>query len=276
VLVLVLVVGGAAFRLVAIPFRWMADDDDPATSAIRALATALLVVAGFGALQRLLVVTLTPTAVPWATLLAGLATVLMVGGTIGALGERRLARALAFAGIGQAGFILMGLAAGRQPAGVAGVAVLLVGAAPATLAAGIATGRLADSAGARRLREFTGMLRRAPLPAGVLALGAGSLAGLPPLAGFFGRLLVIVGALESGFAWLALLGVVNWLLMSGWAVRVIRLLALEPPAIDESEPAPRLPARIALSGVSAGVAVIGLVLSLIVNAATSVAGPLPP
>lgn len=275
-LVLVLVVGGAVFRLTAMPFRWMADDHDPAASAIRALAAALLVVAGFGALQRLLVLTFTPTALPWPTSLAGLATVLMVSGTIGALGERRLARALAFAGIGQAGFIVMGLAAGRQASGVAGVAVLLVGAAPAILAAAIPTGRLAEYAGARRLTDFTGMLRRAPLPAGVLALGTGSLAGLPPLAGFFGRLLVIVGALESGFAWLALLGLVNLLLMSGWAVRMVRLLALEPPAIDESEPAPGLPDRIALSAVSAGVAVIGLVLSVIVNAATSVAGRLPP
>ncbi|HZC76500.1 MAG TPA: proton-conducting transporter membrane subunit, partial [Ktedonobacterales bacterium] len=140
VLVLVLVVGGAVFRLTAVPFRWLSDDQDPATSGTRALAAALLVVAGFGALQRVVALTVAPTAVPWPVLLAGLATVLLVLGTMGALGERRLARAVAFAGLGQAGFILMGLAASRQRSGLAGVGVLLAGAAPAILAATIPTG----------------------------------------------------------------------------------------------------------------------------------------
>jgi NADH-quinone oxidoreductase subunit N len=275
VLVLVLVVGGAAFRLTAVPFRWLSDDHDPAASGIRALSAALLVVAGFGALQRVVVLVFGPTAVPWPGLLAGLAAVLITGGTIGVLGERRLSRALAFAGIGQVGFILMGLAAARQASGVAGVAVLLCGAAPAILAAAVPTGRLAESAGARRLHEFAGIVRRAPLPALALALGAGSLAGLPPLAGFFGRLLVLVGALESGFAWLALVGLVNLLVMGGWAVRVVRLLALEAPAIEASEAVPGVPASIGLAVVSAGVGAVGLLLSPIVNAAATVAGPLP-
>lgn len=274
-LVVVLVVGGASLRLIAASFRWLADDRGLGGTEARALAAALLVVAGFGSLQRLVAVSLAATGIPWQVVLAGLAAVVMTGGTLGALGERRPMRALAFAGVGQAGFVLAGLASVRQPSGVVGVTVLLVGSAPALLAAAIPTGWFAQASGAQRLADLTGLVRRAPLPALVLALGAASLAGLPPLIGFFGRLLVLVGAVDSGLTWLALVGLVNMLLMGGWAVRAVRLIALEAPAIEQPEPAPDWPARIAFGATSVGVALLALLLSPIGNAAATVTGRLP-
>lgn len=273
-LILVLVVGGATFRLTAPVFRWLSDLGTGGWE-VRAMAAALLSVAGFGSLQRLVVLWLAASTIPWQPLLAGLAALVMTGGTLGALAESRVSRALALAAMGQAGFILAGLAAVGQPSGVAGVAVLLVGTPPVLLAVTIPTGRFADVTGARGLADFSGMIRRAPLPALVLALGTGSLAGLPPLIGFFGRVLVLAGAVESGLTWLALVGLVNLLLMGGWAVRTLRVLALEPPWTEEPEPAPDWPARVAYSAASAGVAMLGLLLSPIVNAAASVTQRLP-
>jgi len=177
--------------------------------------------------------------------------------------------------VGQLGFILAGLAAVRQPTGVAGAGVLLVGMAPALLAAAIPAGWFAEVTGAHALPEFSGMIRRAPLRALVLALGAGSLAGVPPLIGFFGRFLVLAGAVDSGFTWLALLGVVNMLLMGAWTVRVLREVALEPAPIEAREPEPHWPARIALGTVSAGAGLLAILLSPITNAAETVAHGLP-
>jgi NADH-quinone oxidoreductase subunit N len=273
-LVLVLVVGGASFGLGAAAFGWLADNQEDDGGAVRALAAALLLVAGFGSLQRLVTVILVGTAIPWPALLAVLGAGVMTGGTIGALGERQLARALAYALIGQTGFILAGLATGR-PAGVAGVGLLLVGTAPAVLATAIPTGWFARLTGATGLADFAGMIRRAPFQAVVLSLGASSLAGLPPLIGFVGRFLVLVGAVESGYTWLGLLGLVNLLLLGGWAIRVVRVVALEASAIETPEPAPAWPARVALGATGAGVAVLVLLLSPIANAAATVAQRLP-
>lgn len=271
-LVLVLVVGGATFRLIAAAFRWLTATD---AAEVRALGAALLLVAGFGSLQRLVALSFGDAAVPWQTVLAGLAAVVMTGGSIGALGERRLVRGLAYAAVGQAGFILAGLVAIRHPSGVAGASVLLVGVAPALLAAAIPAGWFAEVNGAQALTAFTGMIRRAPFPALVLALGAASLAGVPLSIGFFGRFLVLAGAVDSGFTWLALLGAVNLLLLGAWVVRVIREVALEPPPVEAQEPAPAWPARIALGGVSAGVGLLALFLSPITGAAATVTQGLP-
>jgi NADH-quinone oxidoreductase subunit N len=273
-LVLVLVVGGAAFGLGVAAFGWLTEGYEDDSGALPALAATLLLVAGLGSLQRLVTVILVGTAIPWAALLAVLGAVVMTGGTIGALGERQLARALAYALVGQTGFILAGLAAGR-PAGVAGVGLLLVGTAPGVLAAAIAIAWFARLTGASRLGDFAGMMRRAPFPALVLALGVSSLAGLPPLIGFFGRFLILVAAVESGYTWLGLLGLVNLLLLSGWAIRVVRLVALEAAPTETPEPAPDWAARVALAAVSAGVAVLVFLLSPIANAAATVAQRLP-
>src|SRR5207245_6932275 len=97
------------------------------------------------------------TAIPWPAVLAVLGALVMTGGTIGALGERQLARALAYALVGQIGFILAGLATGR-PAGVAGVGLLLVGTAPAVLAASPAIAWFARRTGAPAVGDFPGML----------------------------------------------------------------------------------------------------------------------
>src|SRR2546428_32242 len=112
------------------------------------------------------------------------------------------------------------------------------GPAPAVWAASLATAGSARLTGATAVGDFAGMLRRAPFPALVLALGVSSLAGLPPLIGFFGRFLILVAAVESGYTWLGLLGLLNLLLLGGWAIRVARLVALEASPTEAPEPAP--------------------------------------
>ncbi len=273
-LVPVLVVGGASFGLGAAAFGWLTESHEDESGALRALAATLLVVAGFGSLQRLVTVILVGTAIPWPAVLAALGAVVMTGGTIGALGERQLDRALAYALVGQTGFILAGLATGG-PAGVAGVGLLLVGTAPGVLAAALPMGWFARLTGATRVGDFAGMIRRAPFPALVLTLGLGSLAGLPPLIGFFGRFLILMAFVESGYTWLGLLGLVNLLLLGGWAIRVVRVVALEASPTETPEPAPDWPARVALGATSASVAVLVFLLSPIANAAATVAQRLP-
>jgi NADH:ubiquinone oxidoreductase subunit 2 (subunit N) len=80
---------------------------------------------------------------------------------------------------------------------------------------------------------------------------------------------------ESGYAWLGLLGLVNLLLLGGWAIRVVRLVALEASPTETREPAPDWPSRVALGAASAGVAVLVFLLSPIANAAATVAQRLP-
>lgn len=173
----------------------------------------------------------------WGILFAVLATLSMVVGNIAAVIQDRLLRLLAYSTVAQAGYIAIGIAAfayaggdvSVQEAAFEGILfhiiahVLMKGAAVAAVLLVI------DSYdGNDHIDNFRGLLHKNPLVGGALAIAMFSLMGIPPLAGFFGKFLLFLAAVEAKITWLAIIGVIGSAISIYYYGRVIRTMAEKP------------------------------------------------
>lgn len=240
---LVATIAGLGFKLTVVPFHFYAPDVYQGTTHLNAglLAVAPKAAAVFALIR--LVVAVTPP--DWATgwrLLALVAMVSMTWGNVCALWQGDLRRLMAFSSVAHGGYLLIGLAvavAAPTQGGIAATLVYLTVYVLATLGVFAALAYLSDEGrDARRVAELAGLARGRPWAAGVLAVCLFSLAGLPPLAGFWGKLAVFTGAIrvawegEPGmwgwFLALGLVGVVNAAIGAAYYLRVISTMYFAP------------------------------------------------
>jgi NADH-quinone oxidoreductase subunit N len=210
---IVLVLSGVAFKIAAFPFQiWVPDVYQGAPTPV----TAFLAVASKGA-GFLVLLVLARTFAPYAWLLAPVLT-LMAGatllfGSLAALTQHNVKRLMGLSGVSHAGFLLLGIvAAGTQVMAVGAIYFYLF----AYLLASFAVfGVMALVAGSndtdQEISHYAGLAKDRPFLALVLAIGLGSLAGIPPLAGFMGKLFIFIAAFQAGLYGLltvAIIGVV--------------------------------------------------------------------
>ena len=214
-----LVVVGLVFKLGAVPAHaWMPDvaEGSPAPAA------AFLTVAGkIGALVVLarLFLVLPEAAVAWRAMAAGLAAATMTLGNLAALWQDDVRRLLGWSSVSQTGYALMALAClGRSALAVPGLLFFLVAYAFANLAAFGVVIRLGGLTGRA---SYSGLARVRPALALTLAVSFLSLIGIPPLAGFVGKLALFGAAIEAGFTWLAVLAAVNTVVSIAYYARVL-------------------------------------------------------
>ena len=187
---------------------WTPDVYQGAPTTVTAFMSVGTKAAAFVALIRVLAAL--PTAEqPWLLALAILAVLTMTLGNLAALRQTSLKRMLAYSSIAHAGYILIGLAAGNQK-GIEGALYYLLAYTFMTL------GAFAVVLAVQRREEndvsierLHGLAQRQPVLAVLMAIFMFSLAGIPPLAGFFAKLYVFSGAVEAGLTWLAVIGVIN-------------------------------------------------------------------
>lgn len=200
-----LILVGLGFKISAVPFHfWAPDVYEGAPTPVAGFLSTASKAAGFVVLMRFLVVVF-PN---WTVLIAILASASMILGNLLALAQKNFKRLLAYSSIAQAGYMLIGLAAGNE-LGASGVVYYLAAYLVTNLAAfGIASlvGRLT---GSDEISAYAGLSRRSPGLALALLAALLSLGGVPPFAGFFGKLLVFGSAIKAGLLWLAILGVLN-------------------------------------------------------------------
>ena len=228
---LALVLAGFGVLVGMVPVHWgLQSIFQRAPLPVSAFTGSVAVTAALGGLMRVVTgVAASPSTV--SLLLAILAAATMTGATVAALGERSLRRLLSWILVGQAGFGLAALVGARQ----GGVAALLV--FSASLAAGLLAAvaplvAYVQRVHSDRVGDISGMASYAPAPAAVLALALASLSGIPPLAGFFGRLLVLQAVVDAGYSWLALIGVASTVLAAFSALRLVRTVFLDPPVFE--------------------------------------------
>jgi NADH-quinone oxidoreductase subunit N len=186
-----------------------------------------------------------PATFNWHLLLAILAVITMVVGNVAALVQTNIKRLLAYSSIAHAGYILVALVAGGE-AGKSAAAFYFVAYAAMNLAA--FGGVIALGQGARErltLEELSGAAQHKPWAAAALAISLLSLAGFPPFAGFVAKFLVFGAAVNAGYVWLAVIGVLNSLVSVYYYFGPVVRMYMSPPAIDWDRAPARTPALLA-------------------------------
>ena len=228
---LILVLVGYGFEITLVPFHfWAPDVYDGASAPVAGLISVLPKVAGFAGLLRLLLTAFPNGLAGWPTLIAVLAALSMLLGNLAALRQTGLKRLLAYSSIAQAGYILMAVAAApRAPDALAASGYYLAAYAFMNLAAFAVVAQLERPAGAVSVVNLRGLGRTAPGTALLLTLALLSLAGVPPLAGFAGKVLLFTPALSAGLSWLAVLAALNMVVGLYYYLRPIAEMYLQAP-----------------------------------------------
>lgn len=220
-----LMIVGFGFKVALVPFQmWTPDVYEGAPTSVTAFMSIGAKAAGFAALGRVALYALGGLQADWVWVLAVLAALTMTVGNLAAVRQTNLKRMLAYSSIAHAGYILVGVAAGNR-LGTSGMLFYLFSYAFANVAAFaviIAVGRLDAGPGqGESLDSFTGLAARKPGLAAAMTLFLLSLAGVPPLAGFLGKLYVFGAAIQAHLTWLAVFGVVNSVVSAYYYLRVV-------------------------------------------------------
>lgn len=252
-----LILVGLGFKISAVPFHfWAPDVYEGAPTPVAGFLSTASKAAGFAVLLRMLIVVFPD----WTVLVAILASVSMILGNLLALAQKNFKRLLAYSSIAQAGYMLIGLAAGNQ-FGASGVVYYLAAYLVTNLAAfGIAS-LVGKVTGSDEISSYAGLSRRSPGLALALLAALLSLGGVPPFAGFFGKLLVFGSAIKSGMLWLAILGILNSVVGLYYYLTVLKVVYLNRSE-SETKPLKLSPAwTTALLLTVVGVLVLGFLYS---------------
>ncbi|MBI4213277.1 MAG: NADH-quinone oxidoreductase subunit N [Chloroflexi bacterium] len=261
---------GFGFKVSAVPFQmWTPDVYEGAPTPITAYLSVASKAAGFAIVIRVLQTALPSAQQEWMTLVALLAAVTMTVGNVVALIQTNIKRMLAYSTIAQAGYILVGIAAGTDQ-GLAAVLFYLAAYTATNLAAFTAVIEISGRTNSERIADFAGLHQRSPWLAFALAVSLLSLAGLPPLAGFFAKIYVFWAAIQSGLVWLVLLGVLNSAISLYYYAQVIHDMYMVPGR--EAAPTRAMPPlAAALTITVVGVFGLGILSSFFMGAAEAAA-----
>lgn len=218
-LALVLVVVGVAFKIAAVPAHaWMPDVAEGAPPPAAAFLTVVPKIGAAIALARLL--QLFPAeAVAWQPVLAMLAVTTMTLGNLGALWQNDVRRLLGWSAVSQSGYALMAVTVvGRTEMALPALLFFLAGYAAANIAAFAVVTQLR---GRTDLDHYRGLAAARPWAAAVLVASFLSLVGIPPLAGFVGKLTLFLATIDAGYAWLAVVAVINTVISLFYYLRVL-------------------------------------------------------
>lgn len=243
---LVFVVAGLAFKLGVVPFHmWIPDVYQGAPTAITLLVAGAPKLAAFAVFMRLLVEGLFPLAVDWQQMLMVLSVLSLAIGNLAAIAQTNLKRMLAFSTISHMGFVLIGMmsGAGGTQVSIAGhgysASMFYVVSYVLTTLASFGVILLMARTGfeSEEISDFAGLNQRSPFYAGVMTLCMFSLAGIPPMLGFYAKLAVLQTLLASGGALhlaVAVFAVMMSLVGAFYYLRVVKVMYFDAPEINSA------------------------------------------
>jgi len=268
---LVFIVAGLAFKLGAVPFHmWIPDVYEGAPTVVTLLVAGAPKLAAFAMIMRLLVDGLLPLAIDWQQMLAVLAIGSLLVGNLAAIAQTNLKRMLAYSTISQMGFVLLGLLSGVVSGNVDAATVQAAYSASmfyvvtyvlTTLAAfGVILLLARSGFESDKIADMAGLNQRSPLYAGILAVCLFSMAGIPPLVGFYAKLAVLQALVASGetaYIALAVFAVIMSLIGAFYYLRVVKVMYFDAPVQTAAIQAP-LDVRVVLTLNGALLFVLGL------------------
>ena len=229
---MVFMIAGLAFKVSAVPFHmWTPDVYEGAPTPVTAFFSVAPKIAAFALLMRVLLDPFGGLAHEWQGIVTVIAIASMVLGSLAAIAQRNVKRLMAYSSIGHVGFALVGLAAGSE-GGVRGVIVYLA----IYLAMNVGTfavilsmrrhGEMLES-----IDDLAGLSKTNPTMAFIMMAFMFSLAGIPPFAGFFGKLYVFMAAVEAELYTLAILGVLASVISAFYYLRIVKIMFFDD-AVD--------------------------------------------
>ncbi|GJD81867.1 NADH-quinone oxidoreductase subunit N [Methylobacterium gregans] len=250
VLGIVFVAAAVAFKMSAVPFHmWTPDVYEGAPTPVTAFFASAPKMAAVAMTVRVFIGALPDVTAIWQQIIVFISIASMALGSFAAIGQRSIKRLMAYSSIGNIGYALIGLAAGTE-AGIFGVVIYMIIYLAMTL------GAFAIILSLRRrnemfdtIEDLSGLSRTHPWVAFLLAMIMFSLAGIPPLAGFFGKFYVFAAAIEAKLFTLAVIGVVTSVVGAYYYLRVVKIMYFDEPKAPYEAMAPGLRIVLALSSV---------------------------
>ena len=222
---------GFCFKISAVPFHmWTPDVYEGAPTPVAAFFAAAPKVAGIAVFVRATVVAFPGIIHEWQQIVVFVSIASMMLGAFAAIGQRNIKRLMAYSSIGHMGFALVGLAAGT-PEGVQGVLIYI--SIYVTMTLGMFACILAmrrDGVFVENISDLAGLTRTQPTMAFFLAMLLFSLAGIPPLAGFFAKFYVFLAAIKAGLYTLAVIGVVTSVVGAFYYLAIVKVMYFDEPA----------------------------------------------
>ena len=241
---------GFGFKVAAVPFHmWTPDVYEGAPTPVTAFMAVGVKLAAFSAFLRIFLVDFGVLGAHWQSVLWVVAALTMTAGNVIAVVQTNIKRMLAYSAIAHAGYLLLGMAAGVH----SGPAILyyLLGYAFTNLGAfAVVIALERRGAASNLISDFRGLAARQPLMAGAMAIFLLSLAGVPPLAGFFGKFYIFTSALHQGYVGLVIVAVLNSVVSVYYYFYVIVAMYMQEGGVEAGRMSAR-PALVAAIGLAA-------------------------
>lgn len=267
VIALVTTITGLLFKIAAIPFhQWAPDAYEGAPTCVTGFMSVAVKAAGWAMLLRILVVGLMPMRSIWLPLLIFVSIATMTGANFAALSQTNTKRLLAYSSIAHVGYMLLGLVAGTvtdlSPDGIKGILIYLLVYTFMNLGAFgvIASVRYRNVIG-DELDDLNGLYSRAPVEAVLMLVFMLSLAGIPPLAGFWGKYFIFLSLISSGHYVLASLGVLYSVFGLYYYLKIANAMFMRRPEEGEG----KLPVSLAMRAALAITGIATLYIGILPN-----------
>jgi NADH-quinone oxidoreductase subunit N len=230
---LVFLIAGIAFKFGAAPFHmWIPDVYQGAPTAMVVFVGSAPKLAAFGMAYRLLEGAMGGMHEHWALMLGVLSALSLAIGNLFAIVQTNIKRLLGYSTISHIGFLLLGFVNGTPSGFAAALFYAISYALMATVAFGVILLLARAGFEAEEIDDFKGLNQRNPWYAGIMAIAMFSLAGVPPLFGFFAKLMVLKAAIDAGAMWLAIVAIVFAIIGLYYYLRVVKVMYFDEPAHD--------------------------------------------
>ena len=229
IIALVFIIAGIAFKIAAVPFhQWTPDVYEGSPTPVVAFLSVGSKAAGFALAIRLLVTAFPAVSDQWHLGLAALAVLSMVLGNVVALAQTSMKRMLAYSSIGQAGFVMIGLVIGTD-AGYSSMLFYLLIYLFMNLGGFTCVILFSLRTGTDEIVEYSGLYQKDPLLTLTLSICLLSLGGIPPLAGFFGKIYLFWAGWQAGAYGLVLIGLLTSVVSIYYYIRVVKMMVVKEP-----------------------------------------------
>ncbi|MFC1731695.1 NADH-quinone oxidoreductase subunit N [candidate division KSB1 bacterium] len=261
---------GLAFKLAFVPFHmWTPDVYEGAPTPVAAFMSTGVKAAGFAVLIRIFLFTAGSMFAEWQNIIWLLAVLTMTVGNVIALSQTAIKRMLAYSSIAHAGYMLVAFIAGSDEA-ISSILYYLMTYTFMNIGAfGVVAYLERKESSLLAIKDYCGMGFKRPFIAAAMAIFMFSLAGIPPSAGFFAKFYVFRAAVNGGFIWLPVIGVLNSVISVYYYLRIVLNMYMKEPEVDFSLYRRKWTGSTALIISVIGVLILGILPSLFLNVAGS-------